>query len=117
MYLSYLVASAKAVPVIPAARHSRRDRDAKVYLRLRKDHPAQGKHNPLQRLRLLVHHPARRGSVVTGFAIYKPRSVVVTRCSEVFSGRYWHFGPCGLHRFLIVHVLLVFVVDPRHCVP
>jgi len=102
-----------AVPVIPAARHSRAIEMQKYYLRLRKDHPAQGntirsKGSPTR------HHPARVVSVVTGFAIYKPTQL--SWLTALFGGfqaaRYWHFWPCDLHGLSHSPRAAVFVVDP-----
>jgi thiosulfate reductase cytochrome b subunit len=54
-------------------------------------------------------------SVLTGFAIYKPTQL--SWLTALFGGfqaaRYWHFWAVWIFTgFLIVHVILVFVVDP-----
>src|SRR2546425_3221035 len=54
-------------------------------------------------------------SVLTGFAIYKPTQF--SWLTALFGGfqaaRYWHFWAVWIFTgFLIVHVILVFVVDP-----
>src|SRR3989441_2977010 len=87
----------------------------KYYLRLRKDHPPQGKHNPLQKLAYTFIILLGVLSVLTGFAIYKPTQL--SWLTALFGGfqaaRYWHFWAVWIFTgFLVVHVILVFVVDP-----
>src|SRR5881394_2058646 len=87
----------------------------KYYLRLRKDHPPQGKHNPLQKFAYTFIILLGVLSVLTGFAIYKPTQL--SWLTALFGGfqaaRYWHFWAVWIFTaFLIVHVILVFVVDP-----
>jgi thiosulfate reductase cytochrome b subunit len=85
------------------------------YLRLRKDHPAQGKHNPLQKgaYSFIVFLGAL--SALTGFAIYKP--VQLSWLTSLFGGyelaRYWHFVAVWVFiGFTLLHIALVFLVDP-----
>ncbi|HYG61634.1 MAG TPA: cytochrome b/b6 domain-containing protein [Thermoanaerobaculia bacterium] len=85
------------------------------YLRLRKEHPPQGKHNALQKLAYTAIILLGALSVLTGFAIYKP--VQLSWLVAAFGGfelaRYWHFWAVWIFvAFTLVHVLLVFVVDP-----
>lgn len=88
---------------------------AKYYLRLRKDHPPQGKHNPLQKLAYTSVVLLGGLAVLSGIAIYKP--LQFAWLTALFGGfqlaRYWHFWTVWLFvGFSIVHVVLVFVVDP-----
>jgi thiosulfate reductase cytochrome b subunit len=88
---------------------------AKYYLRLRRDHPPQGKHNPLQKLAYTGIVLVGALAVLSGFAIYKP--VQLAWLTAAFGGfqlaRYWHFWTVWIFvGFLVTHVLLVFVVDP-----
>src|SRR2546427_5346080 len=83
--------------------------------RLRKDPPPQGKHNPLQKLAYTFIIVLGVLSVLTGFAVYKPTQFSwLTALFGGFQGaRYWHFWAVWIFTgFLIVHVILVFVVDP-----
>ncbi len=87
----------------------------RYYLRLRRDHPPQGKHNSLQKgaytgvLLLAV------VAVLSGFAVAKP--VQLAFLTSLFGGyelaRYWHFVTVwAFVAFVVVHVVMVFVVDP-----
>lgn len=85
------------------------------YLKLRKEHPPQGKHNPLQKgaYTFIVFLGAL--SALTGFAIYKP--VQLSWLTSLFGGyelaRYWHFASVWIFvGFTLLHVALVFLVDP-----
>jgi len=85
------------------------------YLRLRKDHPPQGKHNALQRLAYTFIVALGAISVLSGFAIYKP--VQLAWLTTLFGGyelaRYWHFVAVWLFvGFTLLHVALVLLVDP-----
>jgi thiosulfate reductase cytochrome b subunit len=85
------------------------------YLRLRKDHPPQGKHNALQKGAYSFIAALGAISVLSGFAIYKP--VQLAWLTALFGGyelsRYWHFVAVWLFvAFTIVHVALVLLVDP-----
>jgi thiosulfate reductase cytochrome b subunit len=85
------------------------------YLRLRKEHPPQGKHNALQKAAYSFIFVLGVLSVLTGFAIYKP--VQLSWLTATFGGyelaRYWHFWAVWIFvAFTLVHVALVFLVDP-----
>lgn len=87
----------------------------KYYLRLRKDHPPQGKHNPLQKLAYTSIVLVGVLAVLTGLAIYKP--LQLAWLTWLFGGfqatRYWHFWTVWIFvAFTLVHVALVFLVDP-----
>jgi thiosulfate reductase cytochrome b subunit len=88
---------------------------AQYYLRLRQSHPPQGKHNPLQKLAYSSIVVLGALAVLTGLAIYKP--VQLAWLTNLFGGfqaaRYWHFWIVWIFvSFTIVHVILVFAVDP-----
>lgn len=116
LYLGYLVASGEWRSLLFRPRDIRGAIEMQTYyLRLSKDHPPQGKHNPLQKLAYTFIIVLGVLSVLTGFAIYKPTQL--SWLSTLFGGfqaaRYWHFWTVWIFvGFLIVHVLLVFVVDP-----
>jgi thiosulfate reductase cytochrome b subunit len=85
------------------------------YLRLRRTHPAQGKHNALQKGAYTFIVLLGALSVLTGFAIYKP--VQFGWLTTLFGGyelaRYWHFWAVWIFvGFTLLHVALVFLVDP-----
>jgi thiosulfate reductase cytochrome b subunit len=85
------------------------------YLRLRKDHPPQGKHNALQKAAYTSIVALGAISVASGFAIYKPAQL--SWLTTLFGGyelaRYWHFWAVFLFlAFTLVHVALVLLVDP-----
>ncbi|HVR10676.1 MAG TPA: cytochrome b/b6 domain-containing protein [Thermoanaerobaculia bacterium] len=85
------------------------------YLRLRKEHPPQGKHNALQKGAYTFILLLGIISVLSGFAIYKPAQL--SWLTAMFGGyelaRYWHFWAVFLFlAFTLVHVTLVLVVDP-----
>lgn len=85
------------------------------YLRLRKEHPPQGKHNALQKGAYTAIFLLGVLSVLSGFAIYKP--VQLGWLTALFGGyelaRYWHFWAVWLFvAFTLLHVALVFLVDP-----
>lgn len=85
------------------------------YLRLREDHPPQGKHNALQKLAYTGVVLLGVLSVLTGFAIYKP--VQLAWLTGAFGGfqaaRYWHFWAVWLFvGFFVAHVVAVFAADP-----
>jgi thiosulfate reductase cytochrome b subunit len=85
------------------------------YLRLRKEHPPQGKHNALQKAAYTFSVLLGAAAVATGFAIYRP--VQFAWLVGLFGGyeltRYWHFLAVWLFvAFTLVHVALVFLVDP-----
>jgi thiosulfate reductase cytochrome b subunit len=85
------------------------------YLRLRKDHPPQGKHNALQKAAYTFIVVLGAIAALSGFAIYKP--VQLGWLTSLFGGyelaRYWHFVTVWLFvGFTLLHVALVFLVDP-----
>jgi thiosulfate reductase cytochrome b subunit len=85
------------------------------YLRLRREHPPQGKHNALQKGAYTFILLLGVISVLSGFAIYKPAQL--SWLTALFGGyelaRYWHFWAVFLFlAFTLVHVTLVLVVDP-----
>ena len=116
LYLSYLAASGEWRSLVFRPRDIRGAIEMqKYYLRLRKDHPAQGKHNPLQKLAYTLIIFLGVLSVLTGIAIYKP--LQFSWLTALFGGfqatRYWHFWAVWLFvGFFVVHVVLVFIVDP-----
>src|SRR5438067_834498 len=84
-------------------------------LPLRKEHPPQGKHNPLQKLAYSSIYALGALAVLTGLSIYKPTQL--GWLTALFGGfqaaRYWHFWTVWIFvAFTITHVVLVFVVDP-----
>jgi thiosulfate reductase cytochrome b subunit len=84
------------------------------YLRLRKDHPPQGKHNALQKGAYTFIMALGAISVLSGFAIYKP--VQLGWLTTLFGGyeltRYWHFVAVWLFiAFTLVHVGAVLLAD------
>jgi Ni/Fe-hydrogenase b-type cytochrome subunit len=87
----------------------------KFYLALRRDHPAQGKHNALQRLAYFSMPILAIVSVLSGLAIWKP--VQLGPLTALLGGfvwaRYWHFlAMTALVVVTIGHVFMVFAVDP-----
>jgi len=85
------------------------------YLRLRRDHPPQGKHNALQKAAYTFIVILGALSALTGFAIYKP--VQLAWLTTILGGyelaRYWHFICVWIFiGFTVVHVALVFLADP-----
>jgi thiosulfate reductase cytochrome b subunit len=87
----------------------------RYYLGLRKDHPAQGKHNALQKLAYTSIVVVGVLATASGFAIYKP--VQLAWLTALFGGyelaRYWHFVTVWVFvAFTLVHVALVLLVDP-----
>ncbi|HEX6559012.1 MAG TPA: cytochrome b/b6 domain-containing protein [Longimicrobiales bacterium] len=88
----------------------------KFYLFLRPDHPAQGKHNALQKITYFIMPLLGVVLVLTGIAIWKP--VQFALLTRLFGGyvwaRYWHFVAMTLLVALsAIHVFMVFAVDPQ----
>ena len=116
LYLGYLLFSGEWRPLLF------RPRDVgpaiemqKYYLHLRRDHPPQGKHNALQKSAYSFIVLLGSLSVLTGLALWKP--VQLWWLTRLFGGyelaRYWHFVAVWLFAaFIVVHVVLVFTVDP-----
>jgi len=87
----------------------------KYYLRIRREHPRQGKHNALQKGAYSFIILLGVISVLTGLAVWKPvqLSWLVFAFGGFQAARYWHFLAVWLFvGFTIVHVILVFVADP-----
>jgi Ni/Fe-hydrogenase b-type cytochrome subunit len=87
----------------------------RFYLFLRRHHPHQGKHNALQKTAYFAMPWIGVVLVLTGLAIWKP--VELAPLTAVFGGfvwaRYWHFvAMTALVVLAIVHVFMVFAVDP-----
>jgi len=116
LYLFYLVGSGEWKALLFRPRDIRPAIEmAKYYLRLRKDHPPQGKHNPLQKFAYSGIVVTGVLAVLTGLSIYKP--LQFSWLTALFGGfqaaRYWHFWIVWIFiGFTITHVFLVFFVDP-----
>ena len=85
------------------------------YLRLRKAHPPQGKHNALQKAAYTFIVALGAVSALSGFALYKPVQLawLVTLFGGFELARYWHFlAVWTFIAFTVLHVVLVFTVDP-----
>jgi thiosulfate reductase cytochrome b subunit len=116
LYLCYLVASGEWRSLLFRPKDVRGAiAMQQYYLRLRKDHPPQGKHNPLQKLAYTFIVLLGLLSVLSGLAIYKPVQFawLTTLLGGFQAARYWHFWAVWIFvAFTIVHVVLVFAVDP-----
>lgn len=82
------------------------------YLRIRKDHPPQGKYNPLQKMTYTIVPFFGIGVVLTGIAIYWP--VQFSGVTAVFGGyegaRVWHFlFTAALVGFIAGHLMMVLI--------
>ncbi len=116
LYLGYLASTGEWKKLVFRPRDVRPAIEMqRYYLRLRKDHPAQGKHNALQKGAYSFIILLGIIGVLTGWAVYKP--VQLPWLAALFGGyqaaRYWHFWVVWLFTgFCIVHVVLVFVADP-----
>ena len=85
------------------------------YLRLRREHPPQGKHNALQKLAYTSIVVLGVLAVLTGLSIYKPLQFgwLTALLGGFQAARYWHFWIVWIFvAFTIVHVIMVFAVDP-----
>jgi thiosulfate reductase cytochrome b subunit len=85
------------------------------YLRLRREHPPQGKHNALQKGAYTGIVLVGALAALSGFAIYKPAQL--HWLTALFGGyelaRYWHFWAVFIFiAFSLLHVALVLLVDP-----
>ena len=85
------------------------------YLRLRKEHPPQGKHNGLQKAAYTFIVLLGGASLATGFSIWKP--VELWWLTALFGGyqtaRWLHFWAVWLFvGFLLAHVGAVLIADP-----
>ena len=116
LYLGFLVWSGQWRTLLFRPRDIRPALDMQLYyLRLRKEHPPQGKHNALQRGAYTFIVALGAVSALSGFAIYKP--VQLSWLTTLFGGyelaRYWHFVAVWLFvGFTVLHVVLVFAADP-----
>lgn len=116
VYVGYLIISGEWRALLFRPRDIRPATEMQLYyLRLRRDHPPQGKHNALQKGAYTFTIALGAISLLTGFAIYKP--VQLWWLTALFGGyelaRYWHFIAVWLFvAFTLVHVALVFLVDP-----
>lgn len=116
LYLGYLVKSGEWRALLFRPKDIRGAIEMqKYYLGLRQEHPRQGKHNPLQKFAYTFIASLGVLSVLTGLAIYKP--VQLGWLTALFGGfqaaRYWHFWAVWIFiAFTLVHVALVFLVDP-----
>jgi thiosulfate reductase cytochrome b subunit len=117
LYLSYLVGSGEWRALLFRPRDVRGAIAMQLYyLRLRNEHPAQGKHNPLQKLAYTFIVGLGALSVLTGVAVYKPLqfSWLTALLGGFQAARYWHFWAVWIFiAFTAVHVALVFLVDPH----
>ena len=87
----------------------------RFYAFRRSDHPAQGKHNALQKTAYFLMPIVGALLVLTGLAIWKP--VQLAPLTNLFGGfvwaRYWHFlSMIALVVLSVIHVVMVFTVDP-----
>jgi thiosulfate reductase cytochrome b subunit len=116
LYLTFLVFSGEWRSLLFRPRDIRPAWEMqRYYLRLRSEHPAQGKHNALQKLAYTAIVGLGALAVASGFAIYKP--VQLAWLTTLFGGyelaRYWHFLFVWVFiAFTLLHVLLVLLVDP-----
>lgn len=116
LYLGYLIGSGEWRSLLFRPRDVRGAIEMiKYYLRIRPDHPPQGKHNPLQKLAYSSIVLLGVLAVASGIAIYKP--LQFRWLTALFGGfqaaRYWHFWCVWIFvAFTIIHVILVFSVDP-----
>jgi thiosulfate reductase cytochrome b subunit len=116
VYLGFLVASGEWRSLLFRPRDLRPATEMQLYyLRLRKEHPPQGKHNALQKAAYTGIVVVGALAVLSGFAIYKP--VQLWWLTALFGGyelaRYWHFVTVWIFvAFTLLHVVLVFAVDP-----
>jgi thiosulfate reductase cytochrome b subunit len=115
-YLTYLAVSGEWRALLFRPRDVRRAWQIQLYyLGLRREHPEQGKHNALQKAAYTFIVGLGALAVLSGFAIYKP--VQLGWLTALFGGfelaRYWHFLAVWVFvGFTLVHVVLVFLVDP-----
>ena len=116
VYLGFLLASGEWRSLLFRPRDLRPALDMQLYyLRLRHQHPPQGKHNALQKAAYTGIVILGAISVLSGFAIYKP--VQLWWLTTLFGGfelaRYWHFVTVWIFvGFTLLHVVLVLVADP-----
>ncbi len=116
VYLGFLVASGEWRSLLFRPRDLRPATEMQLYyLRLRKEHPPQGKHNALQKAAYTGIVLVGVLAVLSGFAIYKPVQLgwMVTLFGGYELARYWHFVTVWIFvAFTLLHVALVFAADP-----
>jgi thiosulfate reductase cytochrome b subunit len=88
---------------------------ARFYLFLRRDHPVQGTHNALQQYAYTTMLVSAAVLIISGLAIWKP--VTLGWLTSALGGyawaRFWHFAAMlMLGQLVLVHVFMVFTVDP-----
>jgi thiosulfate reductase cytochrome b subunit len=116
LYLGFLAVTGEWRSILFRPRDLRPALDMQLYyLRLRREHPPQGKHNALKKAAYTGIVVMGAISVATGFAIYKP--VQLSWLTALFGGfelaRYWHFVTVWVFvGFTVLHVALVLLVDP-----
>ncbi|HEU4955475.1 MAG TPA: cytochrome b/b6 domain-containing protein [Gemmatimonadales bacterium] len=116
VYLAFLAVSGEWRSLLFRRRDLRPAVEMQLYyLRLRQEHPPQGKHNALQKAAYTGIVVLGAISVLSGFAIYKP--VQLWWLTALFGGyelaRYWHFVAVWIFvGFTLLHVVLVLTVDP-----
>jgi thiosulfate reductase cytochrome b subunit len=115
VYLGFLAFSGEWRSLLFRPRDVRPAIDMQLYyLRLRREHPPQGKHNALQKAAYTGIVILGAISVLSGFAIYKP--VQLAWLTALLGGyelaRYWHFVAVWIFvGFTLLHVALVLLVD------
>jgi thiosulfate reductase cytochrome b subunit len=85
------------------------------YMKLRREHPPQGKHNALQKAAYTFILALGAASLFTGLAIWKPVQLpwLMRAVGGYQNARYLHFWAVWLFvGFVIVHVGAVFLADP-----
>jgi thiosulfate reductase cytochrome b subunit len=116
VYLLFVALSGEWRPLLFRPRDVRPAIEMQLYyLRLRKEHPPQGKHNALQKAAYTFIVALGAVSALSGFAIYKPVQLawLVTLFGGFELARYWHFlAVWTFIAFTALHVVLVFAVDP-----
>src|SRR5256885_1978727 len=114
-YLTYLVFSGEGAKLVFRPSDLAPSIEmAKYYLRIRKDHPKQGKHNPLQKQAYTAIILLATLSVLTGLAVWKPiqLSWLVAIFGGVQAARYWHFWAGWVFvGFIVTQVFMVFVAE------
>ncbi len=116
VYLGFLAFSGEWRPLLFRPRDVRPAIAMQLYyLRLKREHPPQGKHNALQKAAYTGIVFLGAISTLSGFAIYKP--VQLWWLTALFGGyelaRYWHFVTVWIFvGFTLLHVVLVLLVDP-----
>jgi thiosulfate reductase cytochrome b subunit len=116
LYLVHLFQRGRWRTIVPRTNSWRDAMEmARFYLFLRRDHPIQGKHNALQQFAYSTMLACGVLIVVSGIAIWKPVSLgFLTNLLGGYSwARWWHFfGMLTLTALTLVHVIMVFTVDP-----